>query len=44
LAHSAAGFCTAPKDAGPTVKVEGTCEKKDDKLVVTATKIEKIED
>lgn len=43
-AHSSAGFCAAPKDAGPTVKVEGTCEKKDDKLVVTATKIEKIED
>jgi hypothetical protein len=43
-AHSKAGFCTAPKDAGPKVKVEGTCEKKDDKLVVTATKIDKIEE
>lgn len=43
-AHSSAGFCTAAKDAGPTVKVEGTCENKDGKLTVTAAKIEKIED
>lgn len=43
-AHSPAGFCTAVKDAGPTVKVEGTCEKQDGKLLVTATKIEKVED
>jgi hypothetical protein len=43
-AHSKAGFCTAPKDAGPKVKVEGTHEEKDGKHMVTATKIEKVED
>ncbi len=43
-AHSSAGFCAAVKDAGPTVKVDGTCEEKDGKLVVTATAIQKVED
>ncbi|GIW87911.1 MAG: hypothetical protein KatS3mg108_2235 [Isosphaeraceae bacterium] len=43
-AHQKLGFCTAPKDDGPTVKVTGSCVKKDDKLVVTPTKIEAVED
>jgi hypothetical protein len=43
-AHQKLGFCTAPKGDGPKVKVTGNCVKKDDKLVVTATKIEAVED
>ncbi len=39
-AHQGLGFCTAPKGEGPKVALEGKCEKKDDKFVVTATKIE----
>jgi len=42
-AHQALGFCRATKDEPVKVKVTGTCEKKDDKLVVTAEKIEKDE-
>ena len=37
-AHSKLGLCTASKDAPVKVKVTGTCEKKDGKLVVTPTK------
>ena len=40
-AHSKLGFCQATKDEPIKVKVTGTCEKKDDKLVVTAEKLEK---
>lgn len=43
-AHQKLGFCTAPKGDGPKVKVTGTCEKKDDKLVMTASKIEAVEE
>ncbi len=39
--HRALGICTAPKDGGPTVKVEGTVEEKDGKKVLTPTSIEK---
>ena len=39
--HSSMGFCQASKDDPIKVKVTGTCVKKDDKLVVTADKIEK---
>lgn len=39
--HQSLGFCGATKDEPIKVKVTGTCEKKDDKLVVTAEKIEK---
>jgi len=42
-AHSKMGFCQATKDDPAKVKVTGTCEKKDDKLVVTAETIEKSE-
>lgn len=42
-AHGALGICTAKKDAPVKVKVTGTCEKKDDKLVITVSKIEKID-
>jgi len=42
-AHSKMGFCQATKDDPAKVKVVGTCEKKDDKLVVTAETIEKSE-
>jgi len=42
-AHSKMGFCQATKDDPAKVKVTGTCEKKDDKLVVTAERIEKSE-
>ena len=35
------GFCKATKDKPTKVKVTGTVEKKDDKLVFTAEKIEK---
>jgi hypothetical protein len=36
-AHQALGICTAQKDSMPKVKVTGTCEKKDGKLVLTPT-------
>jgi Family of unknown function (DUF6370) len=39
--HGSMGFCKATKDDPIKVKVTGTCVKKDDKLVVTADKIEK---
>jgi Family of unknown function (DUF6370) len=42
-AHQAMGFCRASKEDPVKVKVTGTCEKKDDKLVVTAETIEKDE-
>jgi len=42
-AHSKMGFCRATKDDPAKVKVTGTCEKKDDKLVVTAETIDKDE-
>jgi hypothetical protein len=42
-AHSKMGFCRATKDEPAKVKVTGTCEKKDDKLVVTAETIDKDE-
>jgi len=42
-AHSKMGFCQATKDDPAKVKVTGTCEKKDDKLVVTAETIDKDE-
>jgi hypothetical protein len=43
--HKALGFCTASKDEPVKVEVTGTCEKKDDKLVLTPTeKIKKVED
>lgn len=41
-AHAKAGFCRASKDKPAKVKVTGTCEKKDGKLVLTAEKIEKV--
>lgn len=37
-AHTKLGLCGASKDAPVKVKVTGTCEKKDGKLVVTPTK------
>ena len=40
-AHGSMGFCQATKDDPIKVKVTGTVEKKDDKLVLTAEKIEK---
>src|SRR5262245_46890257 len=43
-AHGKLGFCRATKDNPAKVKIVGTCEKKDDKLVFTAEKIEKSED
>jgi Family of unknown function (DUF6370) len=39
--HSSMGFCQASKDDPIKVKVTGTVEKKDDKLVMTAEKIDK---
>ena len=39
--HGSMGFCMATKDDPIKVKVTGTVEKKDDKLVMTAEKIEK---
>jgi hypothetical protein len=41
--HAKLGFCKATKDEPIKVKVTGTCVKKDDKLVVTAEKIEKLD-
>jgi hypothetical protein len=43
-AHGALGFCRATKENPTKVKITGTCEKKDDKLVFTAEKIEKATD
>jgi hypothetical protein len=40
-AHSPLGFCQATKDDPAKVKVTGTVQKKDDKLFLTAEKIEK---
>jgi hypothetical protein len=40
-AHSKEGFCQASKEDPIKVKVTGTVEKKDDKLMMTAEKIEK---
>jgi hypothetical protein len=42
-AHQPLGICGAKKDAPVKVKVTGTCEKKDDKLVITVSKIEKVD-
>ena len=43
-AHKGLGICTASKDEPVKVEVTGTCEKKDDKLVLTPTeKIKKID-
>ncbi len=39
--HSSMGFCQASKDDPIKVKVTGTVEKKDDKLLMTAEKIDK---
>jgi Family of unknown function (DUF6370) len=39
--HGSMGFCMATKDDPIKVKVTGTVEKKDDKLVMTAEKIDK---
>ena len=42
--HKSLGICTATKDEPVKVEVTGTCEKKDDKLVLTPTeKIKKID-
>lgn len=35
--HKSLGFCSASKDEPVKVEVTGTCEKKDDKLVLTVT-------
>jgi hypothetical protein len=42
-AHSKMGFCQATKDDPAKVKVTGTCEKKEDKLILTAETIDKDE-
>jgi len=42
-AHGSLGFCRASKEKPAKVKITGTCEKKDGKLVFTAEKIEKDE-
>ena len=39
--HGSMGFCQATKDDPIKVKVTGTVEKKDDKLLMTAEKIDK---
>ena len=39
--HGSLGFCQASKDDPIKVKVTGTVEKKDDKLLMTAEKIDK---
>ena len=41
--HGKSGICTATADATIKTKFTGTCEKKDDKLVVTVTKVEKVD-
>lgn len=43
-AHASKGFCSAKKDKPTKVKITGTCEEKDGKLLFTAEKIEKDED
>jgi hypothetical protein len=43
-AHSSLGFCRATKEKPAKVKITGTSEEKDGKLVFTAEKIEKDED
>lgn len=43
-AHQKLGFCTAPKGDGPKVKVTGNCEVKDGKNLLTASKIEAVEE
>jgi hypothetical protein len=43
-AHQSAGFCSAKPGEGPKVKVVGTVEEKDGKMLVTATKIEAVEE
>src|SRR5262245_134294 len=40
-AHGRLGFCRASKEKPAKVKITGTCEEKDGKLVFTAKKIEK---
>ena len=35
--HKSLGFCSASKDDPVKVEVTGTCEKKDDKLILTVT-------
>ncbi len=40
-AHGSMGFCKASKEHPAKVKVVGVCKKEDDKLVITAEKIEK---
>ena len=40
-AHGSMGFCKASKDEPVKVKVTGVCVKKDDKLELTAEKIDK---
>ena len=42
--HGRLGFCKASKEKPTKVKITGTCEEKDGKLVFTAKKIEKDED
>lgn len=42
-AHQSAGFCSAKKGSGPTVKVEGTWEDKEKNLLLPE-KIEKVEE
>jgi hypothetical protein len=42
--HQKLGFCMATKDNPVKVKVTGTCEEEDGKKVVTAEKIEKVEE
>jgi hypothetical protein len=43
-AHSSLGFCRASKEKPAKVKITGTCEEKDGKLVFTAKKIEQDEE
>jgi uncharacterized protein DUF6370 len=42
--HQRLGFCRATKEKPAKVKITGTCEEKDGKLVFTAKKIEKDEE
>ena len=42
--HARLGFCRASKEKPAKVKITGTCEEKDGKLVFTAKKIEKDEE